>query len=410
MKNFVIFGASGDLAKNYLFPALKNLNASGYKFNYFGYARRLLSSSAVSDFGLPGFTYVSGEYNKSGLTRLQPLLTPDTIFYFALPTELSLIKNIVSALNSFHLISASTRLVFEKPFGSDYPSAKALMNYFDSHHLTPSVFLVDHYLTKNLVKNIISLRFANPIFNYLWNKQFIKEINFTAVETQGINARGSYYDQTGALRDMVQNHLLQLLTLTTMAAPSSFAHADFVSKKLEILQAVKVIPSSLRLGQYQGYTQELGVNPQSSTETFAKLKIKIDLPQWRGIPLNLVTAKKLDRTITEINIVFNPLSDCLWAEDCHLLVPNQLTITLKPKNDIILTINSSFNPHQTLPRPVTLSLGSLDVSSSAYENVILDVVANIKLNTPSFAEILLQWQIVDHILNLPHLRDHLFCY
>ncbi|MCX6726359.1 MAG: hypothetical protein NTY75_00890 [Candidatus Shapirobacteria bacterium] len=406
MINFVIFGASGDLAKNYLFPALINLKKSGHKFNYFGYGRSPLISSA-SNLNLH---YIQGGYDLPGLSQLKPLLTSDTIFYFALPTELNLIKTIVSALRSFNLISSSTRLVIEKPFGSDYTSAKALMDYFESNNLTDSVFLVDHFLTKNLVKNIISLRFANPIFSYLWHKQFIKEINLTAVETKGIDARGSYYDQTGAIRDMVQNHLLQLLTLVTMNAPASFNHADFVTQKLAVLQAIKIVPSSVKLGQYQSYTQELGVDPKSLTETFAKLKLKINLPEWRGIPINIITAKKLDQNITEINIVFNPLDKSIWGDDRRLLVPNQLTITLKPKNDIVLTINSSFNPHKVLPQPLTLSLGSLDISSSAYENVILDVLDNVKLNTPSFAEILLQWQIVDQILNLPRLRQHLFYY
>lgn len=406
MTNFVIFGASGDLAQNYLFPALINLQKDGHKFNYFGFGRSVFDTSHLS----LDLKYIQGSYDLAGLSQLKPLLTSDTIFYFALPTELNLIKTIVGALQSFNLISSQTRLVIEKPFGSDYASAKALMDFFDISGLSQSVFLVDHYLTKNLVKNIISLHFANPIFSYLWHKQFIKEINLTAVETKGIDARGSYYDQTGAIRDMVQNHLLQLLALVTMNSPASFNHADFVTQKLNILKAIKIIPSSVKLGQYQGYTQELGVDPKSLTETFAKLKLTINLPEWRGIPINLVTAKKLDQNITEINVVFNPLDNSLWGNDRRSLVPNQLTITLKPKNDIVLTINSSFNPHKVLPQPLTLSLGSLDVSSCAYENVILDVLDNVKLNTPSFAEILLQWQIVDKILNLPRLRQHLFYY
>lgn len=406
MKNFIIFGASGDLAKNYLFPALINLQKEGHIFNYFGYGR---SSFNPSHLGLD-LKYIQGNYDLNGISQLKNIINSDTIFYLAIPTEINLVKNIINALNSLNLISDETRLVIEKPFGSDLTSATEMMKYFQDMNLESNVFLVDHYLTKNLVKNIISLRFANSIFNDLWNNKYIQEINILATETRSLAGRSGYYDQTGAIRDMVQNHLLQLLTLTTMDAPVSFAYTDFVSKKLEILNAIKVIPSSLRLGQYQGYTQEPGVNPKSLTETFVKLKLKINLPSWQGIPINIVTAKKLKQKHTEINIVFKPQKDYLWGSDCHSLVPSQLTIMLQPRNDIVLTINSSFNPHKTLPQPVTLSLDSLKVSSSAYENIILDVIDNIKLNTPSFAEILLQWQIVDKILKLPHLRDHLFYY
>jgi len=410
MKNFVIFGASGDLAKNYLFPALKNLQASGHQFNCYGFARSNLDQSVINNFGLTNFTYISGQYDLTGLSQLSSYITSDTIYYFALPTEINLIKNIITILSSLSLISSKTKLVIEKPFGSNYSTAKKLMDFFDQKNLTQSVFLVDHYLTKNLVKNIISLRFANPIFSHLWNKKYIKEINITATETQGINNRGNYYDQTGAIRDMVQNHLLQLLALITMDSPLSFNYSDFVAKKVDILTSVKIIPSSLRLGQYQSYLQEIGVDSHSVTETFVKLKLKIDNNNWRGVPINIVTGKKLDQKITEINVVFNQFSDCLWGQDCHRLIPNQLTIALQPKNDIILTINSSFNPHQVLPQPISLSLGSLDISSSAYENVVLDIVNNVKLNTPSFAEILVQWQIVDRILSLPQLYDSLFYY
>jgi len=234
MKNFVIFGASGDLAKNYLFPALKNLQASGHQFNCYGFARSNLDQSVINNFGLTNFTYISGQYDLTGLSQLSSYITSDTIYYFALPTEINLIKNIITILSSLSLISSKTKLVIEKPFGSNYSTAKKLMDFFDQKNLTQSVFLVDHYLTKNLVKNIISLRFANPIFSHLWNKKYIKEINITATETQGINNRGNYYDQTGAIRDMVQNHLLQLLALITMDSPLSFNYSDFVAKKVDI--------------------------------------------------------------------------------------------------------------------------------------------------------------------------------
>jgi len=404
MKNFVIFGASGDLAKNYLFPALINLKNSGHQFNYFGFGRSPFKTEAID------LKYIQGNYDLAGISQLKPYLTSPTIYYLAIPTEINLIKNIINSLNSLDLITDQTRLVIEKPFGSDLASAKELMAYFHHLNLASNVFLVDHFLTKNLVKNIISLRFANSIFSDLWNSKYISEINFIIAESRSLAGRGGYYDKTGEIRDMIQNHLLQLLTLVTMDSPDSFDQQAFIHKKLAILNSVEVVPSSVEIGQYHGYLSEAGVNSSSQTETLAKMTFNIHTPQWSGVPFNVSTGKKLNQTLTEINIIFKPLKDCLWGEDCQNLIPNQLTISLKPKNDIVLTLNSSFNPHKIIPQPITLSLGSLDITSSAYENVILDVIDNVKYNTPSFEEILVQWQIVDHILNLPHLRDHLFYY
>jgi glucose-6-phosphate 1-dehydrogenase len=400
--NFVIFGASGDLAKNYLFPALLNLQKDGHQFKYFGFGRSPFSSDFLE--------YIQGSYDLAGISQLKKHINSDTIFYLAIPTEINLVKNIINALKTLDLISPQTRLVLEKPFGSDLTSATMLMNYFVDMNLESNVFLVDHYLTKNLVKNIISLRFANSIFADLWNNKYISEINFIIAESRSLASRGGYYDKTGEIRDMVQNHLLQLLTLVTMDSPDSFDHQEFINKKMAILKSITVDEASIEIGQYDGYLKEVGVGPDSQTETLAKMTFNINSPQWSGVPFNISTGKKLDQTLSEINVIFKPLNDCLWGEDCQNLIPNQLTITLKPKNDIVLTLNSSFSPHKIMPQPITLNLGSLDISSSAYENVILDVIDNIKYNTPSFAEILVQWQIIDKILNLPHLRDKLFCY
>lgn len=426
MTNFVIFGASGDLAQNYLFPSLFHLWKKGHQFNYVGFARTPMSDTDFQSlvFKSTGnqkfaalFKYVSGEYNATGLKSLQQFITPDTIYYSALPTHLDIITPLISGLTKLSLFHPQTsHFVIEKPFGTDYASAKQLMDFLEKTIGSESVFLVDHYLTKELVRNLVTLRFANPIFNQLWNYRFIKEINIIATETKGIDARGGYYDQTGAIRDMIQNHCLQLLVLTTMDCPESLEYSHYSAKKLAVLNNLSLYSTpqkSVKIGQYESYQKEVGVNPHSQTETFAEIKFKLNHPEWIKVPITLTTAKKMNEKITEINIIFKSESLCLWGEDYHRLVPNQLTINLYPDNDIVLTINSTFNPEKKLPKPVELRLGSLDPTSIAitpYENVILDVVNGNRLNSPSFSEILAQWQIVDKILSEPNLRDRLFCY
>lgn len=398
MKNFVIFGASGDLAKNYLFPALSNLKKLGHNFKLFGFGR----SEAVIP---PEYKYFIGQYNKEGIAGLANEIDTDTIFYFALPTRYELIKDLIEGLNFHHLIGKNTRLVIEKPFGTDYQSASELMSYLQANVGEDKIFLVDHYLTKHLVKNIVSLRFANPIFAHLWNSQNITEINITSTETRGIDDRGEYYDKTGVIRDMFQNHLLQLLALITMNQPNSYTHSEFVKQKTSILSSVIINSQDIQIGQYQSYRQEKGVDPESTTETYVKLKLGLDSPNWRNVPINIISAKKVDKKVTEIEIIFR--------QPDIALSPNKLTITLQPQNDIILTLNACFDIHKSVPQPLPLNLGALDSSiesSSAYENMLHDLIDDVKINTPSFEEILLQWEITDKILSIPDLRSRLFTY
>ena len=307
MTNFVVFGASGDLAQNYLYPSLFHLWEQGIEFNYFGFGRSAISADDYVSFVDKNihhsefssrFTYVSGSYDAAGFANLLPKLSSDTIFYFALPTRLEIISHLISAVaNSPFFDAAKTRLVIEKPFGTDLASAEHLMKFLESTVGSTSVFLVDHYLTKELVRNIVSLRFSNPIFAHLWNGEYIKEINLTAVESRGIDERGEYYDRTGALRDMVQNHCLQLIALMTMDCPHTLDSKRFTAEKLAVLDNLSLYDSSsksLRLGQYEGYQNEPGVDPKSNTETLVQAKFKLDSPNWQGVPINLTTGKKME--------------------------------------------------------------------------------------------------------------------
>ncbi len=419
MKNFIVVGASGDLAKNYIFPALSNLYKTGTEFNYYGFGRTDFSAAQFSQIVTIAtenqqltdrFTYVTGNYDHAGFAALKgKLKNPDSIFYLAIPTSYELVSAILTSLHDLHLVTPDSMVVIEKPFGTDLASAKLLMDRIKNTIGYSRVFLVDHYLTKELVKNIITLRFANPIFQNLWSNKFIKDITIVATETKGIDDRGQYYDKTGAIRDVIQNHCLQLASLITMCQPEAFSPHDFVKEKMSTLKNMRLFlddfDASVSIGQYRGYRQENGVDPQSTTETKAELIFEVDKPQWRGVPIKIITGKKLSQKRTEIQVTFRQNLDCLWGDKCVLLPPNRLTINIFPSNEIRLTINSEFNPAQNLPTAVDLRLGYTDenqVIRTAYENVIADIAADIRINTPSYQEIIAQWQLIDPIVHHPN--------
>jgi len=426
LTNFVIFGATGDLAKNYLFSALFRLHQQGLSFNNIGFGRSQLNSPQFQSLvnqsvgNLPfskSFQYFSGQYDTSGLSALVGQISSHTVYYLALPIDLKIVDDIITGLIHHHLFQPShSKLVIEKPFGHDYHSAQQLINLLNAKIGHESVFLVDHYLTKELVRNIISLRFANPIFDHLWNSNFIEGINITAIEDRGVGSRAQYYDHVGAVKDMVQNHCLQLLSLIIMDRPTSLSSADFIAKKVDVFQHLRLFSGyqpSVHLGQYLGYLAEPGVQPSSTTETSAQIIFKSTQSNWRGVPLTITTGKKKGQQLTQIEIIFRKQSQCLWGKECHRLSPNRLIINLSPDNDIKLIINSEFNPHRYLPSPTTLKLGSIDpdqISTSPYQNVISDICEGNRLNSPSFEEILMQWRIIDRITKSPNFGKKLDIY
>jgi len=423
MKNFVIFGATGDLAKNYLIPSLYQLYKKGNIFNYFGFGRsqvdfhtQVLKITNDPKFAA-SFQYFFGSYTREGISLLASKLSSDSIYYLALPTNFQIVKDTIDSLNAHNLFSKDiSRLVVEKPFGEDQTSAQKLIDLLDIEIGNESVFLVDHYLTKELVRNIVSLRFANPIFNHLWNGQFIESINITANESRGIDSRAQYYDHIGAIRDMVQNHCLQLLALTVMDRPDSISFSDFINRKINVFNHLKLFSdfeNSVKIGQYKGYINEVGVDPASTTETYAKLTFRLDHPDWADVPLTITTGKKMDQKLTQIEIVFRGENECLWGEECQYLAKNKLIINLYPDNNFRLIVNSEFDIQNKLPTPSILMVGSIDpklIATNAYENVIMDIVNGNQLNTPSFGEIIKQWQIVDDILVHPAFGQDLKIY
>lgn len=418
MNQFVLFGASGDLAKVKLYPALYSLYQSGVKCRYIGFGRtsisdsdfrELVKSSAESDDDFSNeFSYISGKYDKSGLADLRASIDSNlpAIYYLALPTRIEVLAPLFDGLIANDLVNENSRFVIEKPFGSDLNSAEELMDLLRSKLGEEKVFLIDHYLAKDLVRDLITLRFANPIFESVWNNNFIDSVKIETSESVGIEGRGEYYDKTGAIRDMLQNHVLQILAIVTMDQPESFSFNDFKKEKLSILKNVRIFSSdfekNIEIGQYEGYKNESDVDKDSLTETFAKLIVEVDNDRWRGVPLSISTGKKLQEKHTEITITFKGMQDCLWEGKCDRLARNQLIINIYPKNDIRFTINSEFRPTEKLPEPLDLRFSFTEnketIQSLPYANALKDIHNQDKTYTPSFDEIIASWKFTDEVM------------
>jgi glucose-6-phosphate 1-dehydrogenase len=415
MKTFVLFGASGDLAKEKLFPALYENYKKGLYSKYIGYGRtdisdisfreRVAQSIGSSDEEfLDQFSYLQGAYDTDGFKQLKDKIEPsETIYYLAIPNRLEIVKELINGLNYHDLITEGSQLVIEKPFGEDYKSAKELRDLLRKEVGEEKIYPIDHYLAKDLVRNLITLRFANPVFENLWSNEYISRVEIEIKEKDGIKERGGYYDKTGAIKDMIQNHALQLLSLITFNQPSSFKSKDFHKEKEEILKNTKIFNTdydkNIEIGQYKGYKEEAGVEKNSNTETYASISFEVDNERWRGTPIRVTTGKKLEEKLTSIKIYFKTFESCLWEEKCDLVTQNVLTANIYPDNNILLTINTEFKPNLELPKSKSLELGfpKDNLLDLAYSNALKDIYNQEKSYTPSFEEILYSWEIVDRI-------------
>ena len=413
MKTLVLFGASGDLAKEKLFPALYENYKQGFECKYIGYGRtdissvsfkeRITKSIGLNDINfLSNFSYLQGNYSKKDLLKLKNLITPsETIYYLAIPNRLNIVKDLVLGLKKNLLIEDGSQVVIEQPFGEDLKSAVSLVEFLKAEIGEEKIYAIDHYLAKDLVRNLITLRFANPIFENLWNNQYIEYIDIDIKEKGGIKNRGSYYDKTGAIKDMIQNHGLQLLSLITFDQPQSFNFIDFHKEKESVLKNIRIFNNdfdkNMEIGQYKGYKEEESVNKKSTTETFVKIKVEVNNNRWKGVPISITTGKKLDSKETSIKIYFKPFNNCLWGKKCDLVTRNILTVNIFPQNNITLSINTEFKPNLELPKTKELEF---DLSKDKdltppYSNALQDIYNKDKSYIPSFDEILQSWRFVD---------------
>ena len=306
-------------------------------------------------------------------------------------------------------------MVIEKPFGHDLRSARELNDVVESVFPPDSVFRIDHYLGKETVQNLLALRFANQMFEPIWHANYVDHVQITMAEDIGIGAGRASYDGIGAARDVIQNHLLQLLALTAMEEPVSFEASDLRAEKEKVLSAVR-LPKDLgrntARGQYAagwqggqkviGYLEEDGISPSSATETYAAIRVDIDTRRWAGVPFYLRTGKRLGRRVTEIAIVFKraphlPFESTATEE----LGQNALVIRVQPDEGVTIRFGSKVPGTQMEVRDVTMDFGYghsfTESSPEAYERLILDVLLGDPPLFPRHEEVELSWRILDPI-------------
>jgi glucose-6-phosphate 1-dehydrogenase len=309
-----------------------------------------------------------------------------------------------------------SRVVIEKPFGHDLQSAKSLNQVVNSVFPETSVFRIDHYLGKETVQNILALRFANQLFDPIWNAHYVDHVQITMAEDIGLGGRGGYYDGVGAARDVIQNHLMQLLALTAMEEPVSFSPAELQAEKIKVLSATRLaepLDQNTARGQYTagwqgsekvvGLLEEEGFSPTSTTETYAAITLDVDTRRWAGVPFYLRTGKRLGRRVTEIALVFKraphlPFDATMTDE----LGKNALVIRVQPDEGITLRFGSKVPGHAMEVRDVNMdfSYGSAfaEDSPEAYERLILDVLLGEPSLFPVNQEVELSWKILDPAL------------
>jgi glucose-6-phosphate 1-dehydrogenase len=342
------------------------------------------------------------------------------IFYMATPP--SLFGVIPEFLNQAGLSrdKKHARLVLEKPLGYDLQSARQLNHYLAKHFDESQIFRIDHYLGKETVQNILAFRFANPLFEPLWNRHYIQYVTITVAEEVGVEHRGAYYEKAGALRDMIQNHLLQLLCLIAMEPMNSFEAEEIRNKKMDVLHAIRplhreeVVHFAVR-GQYQGgaidgvpvcsYREEPGVSPDSSTETFAALKLYINNWRWQGVPFYLRTGKRLAQKISEIVIHFRQVPHQAFPLDSTTdWQPSRLTISIQPTEGIILSFRAKHPGPSMHLQTVDMRFCYQDTfsvqSPEAYSTLLWDIMKNDPTLFMRADQVEAAWQLLMPILDL----------
>ncbi|WP_349903180.1 glucose-6-phosphate dehydrogenase [Parafrigoribacterium humi] len=448
--SLIIFGVTGDLSRKKLMPAVYDLANRGLLppgFALVGFARRdwedqdfaQVVHDAVKQYARTpfveevweqlsqGIRFVQGEFDDdAAFERLKVTLdeldrTRGTMgnhaFYLSIPPKS--FPQVTEQLRRSGLAEQVDgqwrRVVIEKPFGSDLTTARELNNVVESVFPADSVFRIDHYLGKETVQNILALRFANQLYEPIWNAKYVDHVQITMAEDIGVGGRAGYYDGIGAARDVIQNHLLQLLALTAMEEPVSFNAADLRAEKEKVLSAVRLpkdLSTATARGQYSsgwqggervvGFLDEDGMNPQSLTETYAAIRLDIGTRRWAGVPFYLRAGKRLGRRVTEIAVVFKRAPQYLFAESqTSALGQNALVIRVQPDEGVTIRFGSKVPGASMQVRDVTMDFGYghafTEASPEAYERLILDVLLGDPPLFPRHQEVELSWKILDPI-------------
>lgn len=447
----VLFGVTGDLARKKVMPAIYDLANRGLLppgFALVGFARR---DWADQDFAAivhdsvrehsrtefreevwqqlaAGIKFVAGDITSaSSFDELKNVVTEldasrgtrgNHAFYLSIPP--GMFPLVIEQLKRSGLAQSAQdawrRVVIEKPFGHDAASARELNKIVNEVFPSGSVFRIDHYLGKETVQNMMAIRFANNLYEPIWNANYVDHVQITMAEDIGIAGRAGYYDGIGAARDVIQNHLLQLVALTAMEEPQSFTADAVRIEKEKVLGAIK-LPADLdrhtARGQYaggwqggievKGYLQEEGVDSESDTETFAAIKLEIDNRRWAGVPFYLRTGKRLGRRVTEVAVIFKKAPHQIFSESStQELSNNAIVFRIQPDEGMTVRFGSKVPGTSLEVRDVTMDFGYgesfTENSPEAYERLILDVLLGDPPLFPRHEEVDLQWKILDPVL------------
>ena len=433
----IIFGASGDLTQRKLIPSLFNLfrkRRTPKKFQIVGFggteftdeqfrehlykgvkdhAGYLLTDEEWNVFA-PNLHYLSGKYTESSdFVKLADHLTKlengdaNRLFYMALPPTLfpSIITNL-NASGQLHENDAWRRVILEKPFGTDLASAVTLNKQVHKALSENQIYRIDHYLGKETVQNILFTRFANTIFEPIWNRTYIDHVQITVAEKVGLEHRAGFYDSVGVLRDMFQNHLLQLLTLVAMEPPASFNASDLRNEKVKVLSAIQpmtpeqVAASTVR-AQYKGYRNEEQVNPNSNTPTYAALRLFINNWRWKGVPFYLRSGKHLAEKLSQIIIQFKEPPLAMFP--MQTMKPNMLVLYLQPDEGLHVSFEAKAPDTVAETRSVDMEFKYSDAFGKtaipeSYERLLLDALQGDASLFTRGDEVETAWSLIDPIL------------
>ncbi|WP_106402728.1 glucose-6-phosphate dehydrogenase [Actinocorallia populi] len=446
----VLFGVTGDLSRKKLLPAIYDLANRGLLppgFSLVGFARRdwenqdfrqLAYEAVKQNARTPfreevwnhlseGMHFVPGEFSDPGAFDALAMAVKELdetrgtggnyAFYLSIPPKF--FDVVVEQLQRSGLAERSEsswrRVVIEKPFGHDLASARELNNIVHRVFPEESIFRIDHYLGKETVQNILALRFANTMFEPVWNRSYIDHVQITMAEDIGIGGRAGYYDGIGAARDVIQNHLLQLLALAAMEEPTSFSAEAVRAEKAKVLSSVR-LPDDLSLstarGQYaagwqggvkvRGYLEEDGIPESSTTETYAAVKLEIDSRRWAGVPWYLRTGKRLSRRTTEVAMIFQRAPHLPFSQtETEELGQNALVFRVQPDEGITVRFGSKVPGTSMEVRDVNMDFAYgesfTESSPEAYERLILDVLIGDPPLFPRQEEVELSWKILDPV-------------